>query len=44
VNPPVAVMVGAIFAGEAVHGLDVVAMVVILVGVGLITLARERRA
>jgi drug/metabolite transporter (DMT)-like permease len=44
VNPPVAVMVGAVFAGEAVHGLDVVAMVVILVGVGLITLARERRA
>ena len=44
VNPPVAVMVGALFAGEAVHGLDVVAMVVILVGVGLITLARERRA
>ncbi len=44
VNPPVAVMVGALFAGEAVHGLDVVAMVVILAGVGLITLARERRA
>lgn len=44
VNPPVAVMVGAMFGGEVVHSLDVVAMVVILAGVGLIALARERRA
>ena len=39
-----AVMVGAMFGGEVVHSLDVVAMVVILAGVGLIALARERRA
>lgn len=44
VNPPVAVMVGVAFGGEVVHSLDVVAMVVILVGVGLIALARERKA
>lgn len=44
VNPPVAVMVGVLFGGEVVHSLDVVAMVVILAGVGLIALARERRA
>lgn len=44
VNPPVAVMVGVAFGGEVVHSLDIVAMVVILVGVGLIALARERKA
>ncbi len=43
VNPPVAVMVGVAFGGEVVHSLDIVAMVVILVGVGLIALARERK-
>jgi drug/metabolite transporter (DMT)-like permease len=43
VNPPVAVMFGVMFGGEIVGSLDVVAMVVILVGVGLIALARERR-
>jgi len=43
VNPPVAVIVGALFAGEAVHAFDVVAMAVILGGVGLIALAREKR-
>lgn len=42
VNPPVAVLFGALFYGEIVHGLDVVAMAVILAGVGLIALARER--
>jgi len=42
VNPPVAVLFGALLAGEAVHALDVVAMVVILAGVGLIAMARER--
>jgi drug/metabolite transporter (DMT)-like permease len=42
VNPPVAVLVGALFAGEAVHPLDLVAMAVILAGVGLIAFARER--
>ena len=44
VNPPVAVLVGAVFGGEAVHAFDVVAMVVILAGVALIALARERNA
>ncbi len=44
VNPPVAVLVGAVFAGEVVRPLDIVAMAVILAGVGLITLARTRRA
>lgn len=43
VNPPVAVLIGAVFAGEAVHALDLAAMAVILAGVGLITLARNRR-
>src|SRR5690606_2295140 len=43
VNPPVAVMFGVMLGGEIVGSLDVVAMVVILGGVGLIALARERR-
>jgi len=42
VNPPVAVLVGALFGGEAVHPFDVAAMAVILAGVALITLARDR--
>lgn len=44
VNPPVAVLVGAVFAGEVVRPLDIVAMGVILTGVALITLGRGRRA
>jgi drug/metabolite transporter (DMT)-like permease len=44
VNPPVAVIVGAVFAGESVHAFDLVAMAVILGGVALIALAREKRA
>ncbi|MGH8171668.1 MAG: drug/metabolite exporter YedA [Rhodanobacteraceae bacterium] len=44
VNPPVAVLVGAMFAGEIVHSFDLVSMAVILGGVGLIAMARERRA
>lgn len=44
VNPPVAVLLGALFAGETVHALDLAAMAVILAGVGLIALARERKA
>jgi len=44
VNPPVAVLVGAMFGGEVVHTFDVVAMAIILGGVGLIALARERSA
>jgi drug/metabolite transporter (DMT)-like permease len=43
VNPPVAVMFGVMLGGEIVGSFDVVAMVVILAGVGLIALARERR-
>lgn len=43
VNPPIAVLFGAAFAGEPVHPLDLVAMGVILGGVALITLARDRR-
>ena len=43
-NPPVAVLVGALFGGEAVHPFDVIAMGVILGGVALITMARGRRA
>jgi drug/metabolite transporter (DMT)-like permease len=44
VNPPVAMLVGAALGGEAVHPFDVVAMVVILGGVGLIALGREKRS
>jgi drug/metabolite transporter (DMT)-like permease len=43
VNPPVAVLVGAWFGGESVHPLDLIAMAVILGGVALITLARDRK-
>lgn len=42
VNPPVAVLVGALFGGEIVHAFDIAAMMVILAGVALIALARER--
>jgi drug/metabolite transporter (DMT)-like permease len=44
VNPPVAVLVGAMLGGEIVHSFDLVSMAVILGGVGLIAMARERRA
>jgi drug/metabolite transporter (DMT)-like permease len=43
VNPPVAIVFGALLGGESVSGFDIVAMAVILAGVGLITLAREKR-
>lgn len=43
VNPPVAVLIGAVVGGEAVHTLDLVSMAIILAGVGLITLGRQRR-
>lgn len=42
VNPPVAVLFGALFAGERVHALDVVGMAVILAGVAVIALARDK--
>ncbi|HET6905403.1 MAG TPA: drug/metabolite exporter YedA [Rhodanobacteraceae bacterium] len=40
VNPPVAVLIGALVAGEHVGTLELAGMVVILLGVALITLAR----
>jgi len=42
VNPPVAVLIGAMLGGESVRAFDIVAMAVILGGVGLIAMARER--
>ncbi len=45
VNPPVAlVLLARCFGGEVVHAFDLVAMAVILGGVALIALARERSA
>lgn len=43
VNPPVAVLIGVLFAGESVHTLDLVGMAIILAGVATITLARAQR-
>lgn len=43
VNPPVALLFGALLGGESVHAFDIVAMAVILGGVGLIAFARERK-
>ena len=43
VNPPVAVLIGVLFAGEAVHTVDIVGMAVILGGVATITLAKTLR-
>jgi drug/metabolite transporter (DMT)-like permease len=43
VNPPVAVLVGVVFAGESVRLLDLVGMAVILTGVAAITLAKAKR-
>lgn len=43
VNPPVAVMIGVFVGGEVVHALDVVSMLIILLGVGLIAMVRQRR-
>ena len=44
VNPPVAVLVGVLFAGEQLQATDLVAMAVILSGVALITLHRSKTA
>lgn len=41
VNPPVAVLIGVLIAGESVTSLDIVAMVIILIGVAAITLAKK---
>jgi drug/metabolite transporter (DMT)-like permease len=43
VNPPVAVLIGVLFAGESVRTLDIVGMAVILAGVATITLAKAWR-
>ncbi len=43
VNPPVAVLLGVLFAGEHVSWHDIGAMAVILAGVAAITLGRSRR-
>ncbi len=42
VNPPVAVLVGVLFAGEHVGVHELAGMAVILLGVGVITLSRRR--
>lgn len=42
VNPPVAVLVGVVLGGEAVHALDIAGTVVILAGVVAITLAKTK--
>ena len=43
VNPPVAVLIGVALGGEVIHALDVVSMAIILLGVGMITLVKQRR-
>ncbi|MGN6328118.1 MAG: drug/metabolite exporter YedA [Rhodanobacter sp.] len=43
VNPPVAVLFGVLLAGEHVGPYDLVGMAIILVGVGAITLAKQKR-
>jgi drug/metabolite transporter (DMT)-like permease len=43
VNPPVAVLIGVLIAGESVTRLDIIGMIVILVGVAAITLAKAKR-
>lgn len=44
VNPPVAVLFGLLIAGELVGPYDLAGMAIILLGVGVITLARQRRS
>ncbi|WHZ19726.1 MAG: putative inner membrane transporter YedA [Rhodanobacteraceae bacterium] len=44
VNPPVAVLLGALIAGERVGAAELAGMVVILVGVAIITLAHTGRS
>jgi drug/metabolite transporter (DMT)-like permease len=43
VNPPVAVLFGVLLAGEHVGPFDLTGMAIILLGVGVITLARQRK-
>jgi drug/metabolite transporter (DMT)-like permease len=44
VNPPVAVLFGVALAGEHVGAFDLAGMAIILVGVGIITMMRVRKA
>ncbi len=44
VNPPMAVLFGLLLASEHVGPYDLAGMAVILLGVGVITLARQRKA
>lgn len=44
VNPPVAVLFGVLLLGEKVGPYDLAGMAVILLGVGIITFARQKRA
>jgi drug/metabolite transporter (DMT)-like permease len=44
VNPPIAVLFGALLGGEVFTANDIGAMAVILLGVAIITLARSRTA
>ena len=44
VNPPVAVLFGLLLAGEHVGPYDLAGMAIILLGVAVITLARQRRS
>jgi drug/metabolite transporter (DMT)-like permease len=43
INPPVAVAFGVLLGGEQVHALDLIGMAIILGGVALITLGREKK-
>jgi drug/metabolite transporter (DMT)-like permease len=43
VNPPVAVLFGLVLVGEHVGPYDIAGMAIILLGVGVITLARQQR-
>jgi drug/metabolite transporter (DMT)-like permease len=43
VNPPVAVLFGVLLAGEHVGTYDLAGMAIILFGVAVITLAKQRR-
>ena len=43
INPPIAVLIGVLLAGEHVGPYDLTGMAVILLGVGVITLARQKR-
>lgn len=44
VNPPVAVLFGVLLVGESVGPYDIAGMAIILLGVGAIALARQKRA